>query len=95
MACKIGQIVARGDGRWLIRIYLGRDHETKKRRGHNRTIHSPMREAQAPYSGPNRFKDATVISRRRRGGGCGFSFRNSAISHTYQEKRSNLNLSSS
>ena len=38
MARKVGQI---------IRVYLGRDHETDKRNYHNRTIHGPMREAQA------------------------------------------------
>lgn len=27
--------------------YLGRDHETKNRKYHNRTVHGPMREAQA------------------------------------------------
>jgi hypothetical protein len=47
MARKVGQIIARGDRRWLIRVYLGRDHQTKKRKYHNRTIHGPMREAQA------------------------------------------------
>ncbi len=47
MARKVGQLVARGDRRWLIRVYLGRDHETKKRNHHNRTIHGSMREAQA------------------------------------------------
>src|SRR4029077_19382510 len=47
MARKVGQIIARGDRRWLIRVYLGRDHETKKRNYHNRTIHGSMREAQA------------------------------------------------
>jgi len=47
MARKVGQIIARGDRRWLIRVYLGRDHETNKRKYHNRTIHGPMREAQA------------------------------------------------
>ncbi len=47
MARKGGQIIARGDRRWLIRVYLGRDHETNKRKYHNRTIHGPMREAQA------------------------------------------------
>jgi hypothetical protein len=47
MARKVGQIIARGDRRWLIRVYLGRDHETKKRRYHNRTIHGSMRDAQA------------------------------------------------
>jgi len=47
MARKVGQIIARGTQRWLIRVYLGRDHETKKRKYHNRTIHGSMREAQA------------------------------------------------
>jgi len=46
IARKVGQIIARGDRRWLIRVYLGRDHETNKRKYHNRTIHGPMREAQ-------------------------------------------------
>ena len=46
MARKVGQIIARGDRRWLIRVYLGRDYETNKRKYHNRTIHGPMREAQ-------------------------------------------------
>ena len=44
MARKVGQIIARGDRRWLIRVYLGRDHETKKRNYHNRTIRGSMRE---------------------------------------------------
>jgi hypothetical protein len=35
MARKVGQIIARGDRRWLIRVYLGRDHEIKKRNYHN------------------------------------------------------------
>jgi hypothetical protein len=30
MARKVGQIIARGDRRWLIRVYLGRDHDTQK-----------------------------------------------------------------
>jgi hypothetical protein len=47
MARKVGQVIARDDGRWLIRVYLGRDHETNKRKYHNRTIHGPMRDAQA------------------------------------------------
>lgn len=50
MARKVGQIIARGDRRWLIRVYLGRDHETHKRKYHNRTIHGPMREGQAYHS---------------------------------------------
>jgi hypothetical protein len=47
MARKVGQIIARGDPRWLIRVYLGRDHETKKRKYHNRTIHGSIRDGQA------------------------------------------------
>jgi hypothetical protein len=27
MACNVGQIIARGDRRWLIRVDLGRDHD--------------------------------------------------------------------
>jgi hypothetical protein len=47
MARKVAQIVARGDRRWLIRFYLGRDHETNRRKYHNRTIQGPIREEQA------------------------------------------------
>jgi hypothetical protein len=43
MARKGGQIVARGASTWLVRVYLGRDPQTRKY--HNHTIHSPFREA--------------------------------------------------
>src|ERR1700752_3352790 len=57
MAPQVGQIIAPGDRRSLIRLYLGRDHETKKRNYHNRTIHSPMREAQAYLTRKLRERD--------------------------------------
>jgi hypothetical protein len=57
MARKVGQIIARADQRWLIRVYLGRDHETKKRNYHNRTIHGSMREAQAYLTKKLRERD--------------------------------------
>jgi integrase len=57
MARRVGQIIARGDRRWLIRVYLGRDHETKKRKYHNRTVHGPMREAQAYLTKKLRERD--------------------------------------
>jgi len=57
MARKVGQIIARGDRRWLIRVYLGRNHETKKRNYHNRTIRGPMREAQAYLTRKLRERD--------------------------------------
>src|SRR5215467_12987076 len=56
MARKVGQIIARGDRRWLIRVYLGRDHETNKR-NYNRTIHGSMREAQAYLTRKLRERD--------------------------------------
>jgi integrase len=38
--------VGRGRSRWLVRIFLGRDRETRKRRYHSRTVHGPVRHAQ-------------------------------------------------
>jgi integrase len=46
LARTLGQIVSRGRHRWLVRVFLGRDHQTRKRRYHNRTIHGPARRAQ-------------------------------------------------
>jgi hypothetical protein len=57
MARKVGQIIARGDRRWLIRVYLGRDHETKKRNYHNRTVHGSMGEAQTYLTRKLRERD--------------------------------------
>jgi hypothetical protein len=31
MSRKTGQIIARGDSRWHVRVYLGRDRESGKR----------------------------------------------------------------
>jgi integrase len=47
LARKTGQIVGRGRHRWLVRVFLGRDHQTHKRRYHNRTVHGPVRQAQS------------------------------------------------
>jgi integrase len=46
MARKAGQIIARGQSTWLVRVYLGRDSQTGTRKYHNQTIHGPFREAQ-------------------------------------------------
>ena len=46
MARKTGQIVGRGRHRWLVRVYLGRDRETRKRHYHSRMVHGPVRHAQ-------------------------------------------------
>ena len=47
MARKVGQIVRRGDRTWLVRVYNGRDAESKKRKYLNRTIHGGLRDAQS------------------------------------------------
>jgi integrase len=46
LARKTGQIVGRGRQRWLVRIFLGRDRETCKRRYHSRIVRGPVRHAQ-------------------------------------------------
>jgi integrase len=46
LARKTGQIVGRGRHRWLVRVFLGRDHKTRKRRYHSRMVHGPARHAQ-------------------------------------------------
>jgi hypothetical protein len=47
MARRVGQIVRRGPRTWLVRVYNGRNCETKKRRYLNQTIHGGLRAAQA------------------------------------------------
>src|SRR5580700_9398724 len=47
MSRKVGQIITRGERRWLVRVYLGRHRETRKRTYHNRTIYGSLRYAQA------------------------------------------------
>lgn len=46
MPRRLGQIVARGRRCWLVRVFLGRDRETRTRRYHSRTVHGPARRAQ-------------------------------------------------
>jgi integrase len=46
MSRRVGQIVARGERRWLVRVYLGRDGETRKRKYYNRTVCGSLRQAQ-------------------------------------------------
>ena len=47
MARKTGQIIARGPRTWLVRVFMGCDVETKKRKYLNKTIHGGLRDAQA------------------------------------------------
>ena len=47
MARKVGQIIRRDTRTWLVRVYSGRDPETKRRKYLNQTIHGGLRDAQA------------------------------------------------
>lgn len=47
MARKIGQIIRRGSSTWLVRIYVGRDPDTQKRKYVAKSIHGGLRDAQA------------------------------------------------
>jgi integrase len=41
-----GQIIRRGDRKWLVRIFLGTDPATRKRRYHNHTVHGTKKNAE-------------------------------------------------
>jgi integrase len=45
LARKQGQIISRGDHRWLVRVYQGRDPETRRRRYFNRTLRGSFHAA--------------------------------------------------
>ncbi len=47
MARKTGQIIRRGSSIWLVRIYIGRDPDTRKRVYIAKSIHGGLRDAQA------------------------------------------------
>jgi len=47
LARKTGQIVGRGRHCWLVRVFLGRDRETRRRRYLSGTVHGPVRQAQS------------------------------------------------
>ena len=47
MVRKIGQIIRRGPKTWLVRIYVGRDRETRRRKYVGKFIHGGLRSAQA------------------------------------------------
>jgi len=45
LARRQGQIIPRGDHRWLVRVYLGLNQETRRRRYLNRTVRGSFRSA--------------------------------------------------
>ena len=57
VANKAGQIIARGERTWLVRIFMGRDPEYGKRQYHNKTVHGTRKDAQAYLNQAQRDRD--------------------------------------
>jgi integrase len=58
LARKLGQIVARPNGYYLVRVSMGRDRATGRRIYHNRTIRGGLRAAQSYLNSRLRERDA-------------------------------------
>lgn len=52
-----GQIIPRGERTWLVRVYVGRDPQTDKRKYDNHTVHGTKKDAQAYLNGKLRERD--------------------------------------
>ena len=63
MARKAGQLIARGQSTWLVRVSLGRDPQTGRRKYHNQTLHGSFREAQRCLNLKLQQRDNGRISR--------------------------------
>ena len=62
MAGKAGQIIPRGEHTWLVRVFVGRDPESGKRKYTNKTIHGTLRDAQSYLSRTQCDRDLGVFS---------------------------------
>jgi integrase len=56
-----GQIVARGERTWLVRVYVGRDSETGKRQYQSKTIHGAKKDAQRYLNESLRDRDMGIV----------------------------------
>ena len=52
-----GQIIKRGESAWLVRVFLGRDPETGKRKYFSHVVHGTKKQAQAYLNGALRERD--------------------------------------
>lgn len=57
-----GQIVAKGDRTWLVRVYVGRDPQTGKREYHGHTVHGTKNDAQTYLNGKLRERDLGIYA---------------------------------
>jgi len=59
---KAGQMVERGDNKWLVRVFTGRNDATGKRIYHNKTIHGTKKDAQRYLNGVLRDLDLGLFA---------------------------------
>ena len=52
-----GQIIERGERTWLVRVYVGRDQQTGKRKYEGHTVHGAKKDAQTYLNGKMRERD--------------------------------------
>ena len=57
MARKSGQVIKRGERKYLVRIYLGRDKATGKRKYQNKTVRGTKKEADQVLTAMQRARD--------------------------------------
>lgn len=62
MPRKSGQIIARGENKWIVRIFVGRDSETGKRNYKNHTIHGTKKDAQRYLNATLRDRDLGSVA---------------------------------
>ena len=51
----------RGERTWIVRVFMGRDPESGKRKYTNKTIHATLRDAQSYLSRTQRDRDLGVF----------------------------------
>ena len=69
-----GQIIRRGDRKWLVRIYLDSDPGTGRRRYHNHTVNGSKKDAERYCTAALRSRDlGTFVEPARMSLGAGRS----------------------
>lgn len=57
-----GQIIERGERTWLVRIFVGRDPQTGKRKYEGHTVHGTKKDAQTYLNGKLRERDLGIYA---------------------------------
>ena len=61
-AIMAGQLIKRGDRKWLVRIYMGRDPQTGKRQYFSRTVNGNKKDAERYLSAALRDRDLGIFA---------------------------------